>query len=55
MPVAHRPNSAVISAAELKNIRSQLSVGKQNNSQVSIVQKNDLERIRKEVIHKDRT
>ena len=37
MPVAHRPNSAVISAAELKNIRSQLSMGKQNNSQVSVI------------------
>ena len=54
MPVAHRPNSAVISAAELKNIRSQLSMGKQNNSQVSVIQKQDLDRIRKEVILKDK-
>ena len=52
--VQHRPNSAVISAAELKNIRSQLSVGKQNNSQVSVIQKQDLDRIRKEVIIKDK-
>ena len=55
MPVTqHRPNSAVISAAELKNIRSQLSMGKQNNSQVSVIQKQDLDRIRKEVILKDK-
>ena len=54
MPVSHRPNSAVISATELKNIRSQLSLGKQNNSQVSVIQKQDLDRIRKEVIIKDK-
>jgi len=44
----------VITAQELKKIREQIGTGAQNKSAVSVVNKNELERIKKAVIIKDK-
>ena len=51
--VPPRANTSVITANELKKIREQISTGAQNNASVSVINKSDLDRIRKEVIIKD--
>ena len=45
----------MITSDELKKIRGQLSKNAQNASQVSVVKRGDLDRIRKEVIIKDKS
>lgn len=48
-------NTAVIDSRELASIREQIMANKANKSKVSVIAPSDLERIRKEVVIKDKT
>lgn len=49
-----RANTAIIDSRDLKNIREQIDANKQNKSKVSVISRGDLDRIRKEIVVKDR-
>ena len=51
---ARANTAAVITRDELKNIRAQIGKGAQKSSQVAVIQKSDLDRIRKEVLLKEK-
>ena len=53
--MASRANTSVITAGELRNIREQLNNSTVNQSKAGLVGTSDLDRIRQEVIIKDKT
>lgn len=50
-----RANTSVITTHELRKLREQITVGKENQTNYSVVSKSDLERIRKGAVVKDKT
>ena len=48
-----KPNTSVITATELRKIREQIQTAKQNTSQVSVVNRAELDRIKRNSIIKD--
>ena len=48
-----RANTAVITNQELRTLRMQISQGSYKTSDISVVSKNDLERIKRQVLTKD--
>ena len=53
--MASRASTSVITASELRGIRDQLNNNSFNQSRTGVLGKSDLDRIRQEVVIKDKT
>ena len=53
--ISGRASTSVITASELRGIRDQLNNTTFNQSKVGVIGKSDLERIRQEIVIKDKT
>lgn len=53
--MASRASTSVITASELRNIRDQLGNNSFNQSKTGVLGNSDLDRIRQEVVIKDKT
>lgn len=53
--MASRASTSVITAGELRNIRDQLNANSFNQSKTGVLGNSDLDRIRQEVVIKDKT